>query len=475
MAICRPTAPSGSSSNTGSASPAWCSCRSIPPIDLPSWSTSRPVRGPSRACSTPTPTVVSTSRRRRPGTRRRPRSTKRLQSRTRRVPVARATRPPPSPVIDPGDPRTDPVHLGHHRVPQRAQLHHLRNRQRTPGFVFQRPHATDGAVCINSMPMFHIGGSGSTGIGTLAQRGTFVVMPGFDAGLPSSSPRPTAARRCWLVPDDARRRARPPRLHDHRPLRVQTVLSGGSLVPAELVRRSRTSSAASSASCSARPRCTADLPDRTTDSPEDQSGTIGRRCPASRSDRRSRRRARRSRSVQVGRVSACAATTTMHSYFELPRPPRARSTADGWLHSGDLGAMDDRGYLHRSTGRLKDMIIRGGENIYPREIEDLLFAHPTVAEVAVLGVRDPTWGETSSPPPTARPRPSRPARTSCSPTAGTARAAQDPAALGQSSTRCPQHRPGKIQKFVLRDRIDAGELVATPLSTMDTRPPSMSN
>ena len=66
--------------------------------------------------------------------------------------------------------------------------------------------------------------------------------------------------------------------------------------------------------------------------------------------------------------------------------------ADGWLHMGDLGTMDERGYL-RVTGRLKDMIIRGGMNLYPREIEDVLFEHPSVAQASVVGVPDETWGE----------------------------------------------------------------------------------
>ena len=64
----------------------------------------------------------------------------------------------------------------------------------------------------------------------------------------------------------------------------------------------------------------------------------------------------------------------------------------GWLYSGDLGAMDSDGYL-RITGRLKEMIIRGGENIYPAEIEEFLFAHPDIAQVAVFGVPDEYYGE----------------------------------------------------------------------------------
>ena len=70
----------------------------------------------------------------------------------------------------------------------------------------------------------------------------------------------------------------------------------------------------------------------------------------------------------------------------------AETIIDGWLHSGDLGTMNEHGYV-RITGRIKDMIIRGGENVYPREIEEFLFTHPAVSEVQVFGVEDPTMGE----------------------------------------------------------------------------------
>ena len=77
----------------------------------------------------------------------------------------------------------------------------------------------------------------------------------------------------------------------------------------------------------------------------------------------------------------------------LNRPVETAATViDGWLHTGDLGRLDADGYL-TIVGRSKDMIIRGGENIYPKEIEDVLTADPTVLEAAVIGVPDETWGE----------------------------------------------------------------------------------
>ncbi|MFD1738850.1 AMP-binding protein [Bacillus salitolerans] len=82
----------------------------------------------------------------------------------------------------------------------------------------------------------------------------------------------------------------------------------------------------------------------------------------------------------------------MKGYYKMPEATMEAIDEDGWLHTGDLATMDDEGYI-AITGRLKDMIIRGGENIYPREIEEFLYQHPSILDVQVVGVPDEKYGE----------------------------------------------------------------------------------
>src|SRR5205807_1101555 len=79
-------------------------------------------------------------------------------------------------------------------------------------------------------------------------------------------------------------------------------------------------------------------------------------------------------------------------YYKMPEKTAETIDAGGWLHTGDLATMDGHGYVN-IVGRLKDMVIRGGENLFPREIEELLIRHPKVADVQVVGVPDAFFGE----------------------------------------------------------------------------------
>jgi fatty-acyl-CoA synthase len=82
----------------------------------------------------------------------------------------------------------------------------------------------------------------------------------------------------------------------------------------------------------------------------------------------------------------------MKGYYKMPEATAQAIDEDSWLHTGDLGTMDEDGFF-KVTGRLKDMIIRGGENIYPREIEEYIYTHPAVRDVQVVGVPDHRYGE----------------------------------------------------------------------------------
>ena len=82
----------------------------------------------------------------------------------------------------------------------------------------------------------------------------------------------------------------------------------------------------------------------------------------------------------------------MKGYYKMPNATAAAIDKDGWLHTGDLARRDENGN-YKITGRIKDMIIRGGENIYPKEIEDFIYTHPKVSDVQVIGVPDKQYGE----------------------------------------------------------------------------------
>ncbi|MDH3641774.1 MAG: AMP-binding protein, partial [Gammaproteobacteria bacterium] len=93
---------------------------------------------------------------------------------------------------------------------------------------------------------------------------------------------------------------------------------------------------------------------------------------------------------EVGEV-VCRGPAVMDGYWNNP-DASAEALRNGWMHTGDMGYRNADGYLF-ITDRKKDMIVTGGENVYPREVEDVLFEHPDVLEAAVIGVPDERWGE----------------------------------------------------------------------------------
>ena len=109
-------------------------------------------------------------------------------------------------------------------------------------------------------------------------------------------------------------------------------------------------------------------------------------------DRRPVTGRRRRRSGEVGEVWT-RSPYNMAGYWGKPDETAATIDADGWLRTGDAGYFDAEGYLYLHD-RIKDMVVSGGENVYPAEVENVLLAHPAVADAAVIGVPDERWGET---------------------------------------------------------------------------------
>jgi len=150
----------------------------------------------------------------------------------------------------------------------------------------------------------------------------------------------------------------------------------------------------------------------------------------------------------------------MTGYFDNPKATAATIDADGWLHTGDLGTMDSRGYV-RITGRLKDMVIRGGENMFPAEIESVLIEHPDVVEVAIIGVPDPKMGEELAA--FVRTGARRPDVAALRAHVRDRLAAPKTPRYWIFIDAFPLTGSGKIQKFILRERYLAGEFASQAL------------
>ena len=275
--------------------------------------------------------------------------------------------------------------------PKGAELHHrgLTNNAR---FYAERIGVQPGEVYVNPMPLFHTAGCGMGVLGAAQRLAVHVPVLAFDPTLVLElletergavfGGAPTMMIAMLGHPDFERR--------DLSSLRI--AVSGGAPVPAELVRRVesqlgvRFSIVFGTTECS--PLLTVVRPDA---SAEDRAETLGTPLPQTEIQIAGIGTGQPVPAGQPGELCA-RGYLVMRGYHDAPEATAAAIDAQGWYHTGDLASLDGRGYL-RIEGRIKDMIIRGGENIYPREIEDALFDHPAVAEAVIVGIPDDTWGE----------------------------------------------------------------------------------
>jgi fatty-acyl-CoA synthase len=362
----------------------------------------------------------------------------------------------PLPRIDPGDVLQVQFTSGTTGIPKGALLHHkgVINSSR---FTAGRAGFPDGGVWVNAMPMFHVGGGAVCRIGCLSHRGTFVLAAGFDPGGLLELIESERGNATLIVPTMILAML----AHESFPSRdlssLLTVLSGAADVPAALVRRTKSEMGCQFSILFGQSELNGVISQtHLSDSVEDQAETIGTPMPhlevkiADPDD---------GSILPIGRDGEICARgyQAMVGYVSAPEETSATIDADGWLHMGDLGTMDERGYL-RITGRLKDMIIRGGMNLYPREIENVLFEHPEVEQVSVIGVPDEKWGEIVAavvlPRDTAAPPEPAALRAYCHERLARHKAPSQWFILDQF----PLTPTGKVQKFVLQEWIATGAI-----------------
>ncbi|CCE08028.1 AMP-dependent synthetase and ligase [Bradyrhizobium sp. STM 3843] len=275
-------------------------------------------------------------------------------------------------------------------APKGARLTH-RNLANNARLFAQTIGADDHDVWINPMPMFHTAGCSLITLGALQTGGTHVLPPGFDADLMLRLIEEERGTISGGVPTMLGRMLDSPALDRHDLSSWRKVMLGGAPVPPELVRRAQARGLTvviGFGQTEASPYVTHTLPD---DPHPDWITTVGRPLPQTEIkiiDPDSGETLPRGR---IGEICA-RGYSVMKDYFNDPQGTASAIDADGWLHTGDLGSLDDYGYC-RVQGRRRDLIIRGGENIYPREIEDVLHTHPAVLDASVVGIPDADWGE----------------------------------------------------------------------------------
>ena len=274
--------------------------------------------------------------------------------------------------------------------PKGARLHH-RGITNNARLMHRRLGMLEGDVYLNPNPMFHLGGCGLGTLGPPQFLATHVLVHQFEAGLFLDLLEDEKATITGAVPTMLIALLEQPGFDGRDLSKLRTVSSGGSVVPADLVRRIEKRLGVKYSTMFGQTEASPGITQtHLDDSPEDKGATVGQPL-----DHMAVKIVDTAGNVvgagEPGELLA-RSPVIMQSYWNLPVETAAAVDADGWLHTGDLCTMDERGYCS-VIGRLKDMITRGSENIYPREIEDLLFGDASVAEVAVVGVPDTRLGE----------------------------------------------------------------------------------
>ncbi|QYJ06515.1 class I adenylate-forming enzyme family protein [Qipengyuania flava] len=241
-------------------------------------------------------------------------------------------------------------------------------------------------------PLFHTAGCAMMVLGQGQAGGTIIAPPLFDPALANLLIEKHDIAVAGGVPTMMMMMIEAASAEPRDFSSVTHITAGGSMVAPELIKRIEETFGCSFATVyGLTETCPLITSVRPEDSLEDKAYTVGQPVPQCAVSIRS---IDDNAVVPVGTVGEICARgyNVMEGYNDNPEATAATIDADGWLHTGDLGTMDARGYV-KITGRVKEMIIRGGENLFPVEIENVLLEHSDVAQVAVVGLPDEKWGE----------------------------------------------------------------------------------
>jgi len=290
---------------------------------------------------------------------------------------------------------TEPINIqytsGTTGFPKGATLSH-RNILNNGYFVGELCSYTEqDRVCI-PVPFYHCFGMVMGNLACTTHGACMVIpAPGFDPAITLQAVQDEQCTSLYGVPTMFIAEWNLPNFADYDISSVRTGIMAGSPCPAELMKKLIASGIDEMTICYGMTETSpVSTQNRTDDTFEQKTGTVGRVGPHLEIKIVDPATGETVKRGEAGEFMT-KGYSVMLGYWEQP-DKTAEAVDDGWMHTGDLAVMHDDGYVE-ITGRIKDMVIRGGENVYPREIEEFLYTHPDILDAQVIGVPDPKYGE----------------------------------------------------------------------------------
>ena len=295
------------------------------------------------------------------------------------------------PVVAPNDAAQIQYTSGTTGFPKGAVLSH-KNLVNNARLYCNRKQVGQHSVWANFMPLFHTAGCATGVLGCLQAASKMLLIKRFDADIFAKLIEEHGVTTCFAVPTMLFELLESLDKKPRDMSSLEVISTGGAPVPPELVRRVQARLDCHLLSAFGQTEHSPMICLNPIGATQEQIvETAGQPLPQTEVSVRS---PENNQVIPIGEVGEICARSygVMIGYNDNPEATTAAIDGDGWLHTGDLGTMDTQGFI-RVTGRVKDMIIRGGENLFPAEIEAVLVEHPQIAQVCVIGLPDEKWGE----------------------------------------------------------------------------------